>query len=85
MMNHTASAATAVRMTMGALSRADKALGRGDYRSAILALDEASTEIPLRMVVRAWRGTGATWQEIGDLLGITRQAAWARFSSTATQ
>jgi chromosome segregation ATPase len=41
--------------------------------------------------VAAWQSTlvenaireGATWEEIGDALGTTRQAAWARFRSVA--
>ena len=33
----------------------------------------------LRAAVKAARVNGATWQEIGDSLGVTRQAAWERF------
>ena len=29
--------------------------------------------------VKAARARGATWQEIADHLGVTRQAAWERF------
>ncbi len=31
--------------------------------------------------VRAMRARGATWQEIGDALGISKQAAHARYGS----
>lgn len=30
--------------------------------------------------VRAARSQGRTWEEIGDAVGTTRQAAWQRFS-----
>jgi hypothetical protein len=33
----------------------------------------------LRLCVRQCRDAGHTWQEIGDLLGVTRQAAFQRF------
>jgi hypothetical protein len=33
----------------------------------------------LRLCVRQSRDAGHTWQEIGDLLGVTRQAAFQRF------
>jgi hypothetical protein len=31
--------------------------------------------------IREARGQGATWDEIGQALGITRQAAWEKFHS----
>ena len=33
----------------------------------------------LRLCAQQARGAGCTWQEIGDLLGVTRQAAFQRF------
>jgi hypothetical protein len=30
--------------------------------------------------VRAARAQGRSWEEIGDAIGVTRQAAWQRFS-----
>src|SRR6516162_2340185 len=33
----------------------------------------------LRLCVQQSRDAGHTWQEIGDLLGVTRQAAFQRF------
>ena len=33
----------------------------------------------LRLCVQQCRDAGGTWQEIGDLLGVTRQAAFQRF------
>jgi hypothetical protein len=31
--------------------------------------------------VKAARGAGSTWDEIGQALGVTRQAAWERFAT----
>jgi hypothetical protein len=33
--------------------------------------------------VRAARSQGRTWEEIGEAVGTTRQAAWQRFSKMA--
>lgn len=41
-----------------------------DHREAGLALDQAAAEA---------RGYGATWQQIADAAGITRQSAWKRW------
>jgi Protein of unknown function (DUF3887) len=43
--------------------------------SELVALADRS----LRLSVDAARNAGHTWQEIGDLLGVTRQAAFQRF------
>jgi hypothetical protein len=50
----------------------------------LIAVSEASrrvreAEATLREAVDAARAAGHTWQEIGDLLGTTRQAAFQRF------
>jgi uncharacterized protein DUF3887 len=45
--------------------------------AAVDALREA--EATLREAVETARGFGHTWQEIGDLLGTSRQAAFQRF------
>jgi hypothetical protein len=37
----------------------------------------------LRLCVEQCRDAGRTWQEIGDLLGVTRQAAFQRFGKPA--
>jgi hypothetical protein len=34
-----------------------------------------------RELVRDARGAGSTWTEIGEALGVSRQAAWERFSA----
>ncbi|MGW4568229.1 DUF3887 domain-containing protein [Streptomyces sp. NPDC004561] len=41
-------------------------------------VDEAAEQV-LRLCVQQSRDAGHTWQEIGDLLGVTRQAAFQRF------
>jgi hypothetical protein len=41
-------------------------------------LDDLSEQV-LRLCVHQSRDAGHTWQEIGDLLGVTRQAAFQRF------
>ncbi len=41
-------------------------------------LDDLSEQV-LRLCVQHSRDAGHTWQEIGDLLGVTRQAAFQRF------
>jgi hypothetical protein len=83
--NRTAAAATQIA-SIGVQARAaDRALSTGNYRTAVLDLDAAVLHSgeALTLTVKAWRGIGASWQEIGDALGITRQAAWQRFSHGA--
>jgi hypothetical protein len=41
-------------------------------------LDDLAEQV-LRLCVQQGRDAGHTWQEIGDLLGVTRQAAFQRF------
>jgi len=41
-------------------------------------VDQMSTQV-MRLCVQQSRDAGHTWQEIGDLLGVTRQAAFQRF------
>jgi len=41
-------------------------------------IDELAEQV-LRLCVQQGRDAGHTWQEIGDLLGVTRQAAFQRF------
>jgi hypothetical protein len=50
-------------------------LGRAHRESQ--ALDER-----IGAIVAAARGFGWSWQKIGDELGISRQAAWERYSAT---
>jgi hypothetical protein len=52
-----------------------------DALAAVSAASELVTlaDQSLRLSVVAARQSGHTWQEIGDLLGVTRQAAFQRF------
>lgn len=43
-------------------------------------LSRAVDKLQRDLVAKA-RDAGRTWTEIGDALGISRQAAWERFSS----
>jgi uncharacterized NAD(P)/FAD-binding protein YdhS len=47
----------------------------------VLADSEAEIDRIRRDRVRAARAAGASWQQIGDALGITRQAAWEHYSA----
>ena len=48
---------------------------------------------PFHDLIAAWEGvlaweaiqTGATWQQLGNALGTTRQAAWARFRASVSR
>lgn len=59
----------------------DKALDDGDARTIIAAAVEvkSTADSALAAAIRAARAHGATWQLVGDALGITRQAAFQRF------
>jgi ClpX C4-type zinc finger len=46
-----------------------------------VARAQVQVEESLRGWVRRARQLGATWAQIGDALGITRQSAWERFAS----
>ncbi len=45
-----------------------------------VARAQAQVEASLVGWVRRARSLGATWAQIGDSLGITRQSAWERFA-----
>jgi ATP-dependent protease Clp ATPase subunit len=45
-----------------------------------VARAQAQVEASLVGWVRRARALGATWAQIGDALGITRQSAWERFA-----
>jgi len=46
-----------------------------------IARAQAQVEESLLGWVRRARGLGATWAQVGDALGITRQSAWERFAA----
>lgn len=47
---------------------------------AMLAYGTARIEEKMNEVVQACRSNGKSWTQIGQMLGITKQAAWERFS-----
>lgn len=49
----------------------------------IAGLLAARTDRALSLAVRQARAAGLTWRQIGDLLGVTPQAAHKRFSKVA--
>ncbi|NKS56212.1 hypothetical protein GS504_01110 [Rhodococcus hoagii] len=54
------------------------------HRRHIIQADEAHDEPALRRAVGAARDAGLSWAQIGDPLGISRQAAHVRFSRHLT-
>jgi hypothetical protein len=54
-----------------------------DPLSALRVLTESEHELDRirRMQVIAARAAGASWQQIGDALGVTRQSAWESFTA----
>lgn len=52
-----------------------------DVAKRIRQLTEAQANIEAATIaeIRVWREAGATWQQVGDALGVTRQAAQQRF------
>ena len=80
----------------GTLTRVSEATGitvevslgiSGDWRDRPLAVISGiakgtqSMEATLREAVALARDQGASWDQIGKALGVSRQAAWERFSS----
>jgi hypothetical protein len=54
-----------------------------DPLSALRVLTESEHELDRirRTQVVAARAAGASWQQIGDALGVTRQSAWESFTA----
>jgi hypothetical protein len=46
----------------------------------MLAYGRARVEDKMFEVVRACRDYGKSWTQIGEVLGVSKQAAWERFS-----
>lgn len=51
----------------------------------VLTDSERELERIRREQVIAARSAGASWQQIGDALGVTRQSAWESFTATARE
>jgi len=56
-----------------------------DHKASLRAAVELRKRLSTveQMCVFAIRGRGASWQEIADILGTSRQAAWTRFHETS--
>ncbi len=54
-----------------------------DPLAALRVLTDSELELDRirRMQVVAARAAGASWQQIGDALGVTRQSAWESFTA----
>ncbi|MDQ0540903.1 hypothetical protein QF011_003481 [Curtobacterium flaccumfaciens] len=74
-------AATALHQQVGAILAAPVLASDNDVllllRSATIAQTQAATLVAA--VVESARAEGRTWQEIGEVLGVSRQAAFQRF------
>lgn len=47
---------------------------------AMMSFGVAQAEDGIAVLVRLCRDMGASWTQIGDVLGMSKQAAWERFS-----
>jgi hypothetical protein len=50
-------------------------------RAALRVLAEAENEVERAIVIE--REAGTSWAAIGDVLGVSRQAAWQRYAHLA--
>lgn len=59
------------------------AMKSGQYAEALRAmlLAQMSADLVSRQIVDAARVAGATWQDVGNVLGVTRQSAEQRFGN----
>ncbi len=48
-----------------------------------LTRGEAELEAVRRSTVEAARDAGASWEQVGEALGVSRQSAWEYYSSSA--
>lgn len=68
-------------------ARMAEALAEGDALAALAAARD------LRALLYEWEGVlarkgvadGASWEEIGSLLGVSRQAAWTRYREPSAE
>lgn len=56
---------------------------RANYLGTIHKLEERRLEIDWQIttLIKAARGQGATWKDVGEALGVSSQAAWAKHHS----
>lgn len=60
---------------------------RNNYLGTVRNLKARSIEIDwqISQTIHAAVHQGATWREIGEVLGVSGQAAWARYGNRAPQ
>jgi len=68
-------------MTNGGTAMAEKTTDLASLLDGLREVDQQlhTTETDLKDRIRQARTEGATWAQIGEALGTTRQAAWERF------
>lgn len=71
------------------MGREERLVGEAETRRAVarVVLERAAAglraqELSVRIAVSAARDAGCTWEEVGSVWGITRQAAQQRFGGT---
>jgi hypothetical protein len=69
--------------SLGRLRLPNAWLGDGGAEIHLLGSLMAEAELQLPQSVALARDQGYSWAEIGDLLGVTRAAAWQRFAQPA--
>jgi hypothetical protein len=75
-----ASCRSAARRARGNTGKVSKGNLDSDLADVAHALDQARrAEETLRNAIARARAAGHTWQEVGDVLGTSRQAAFQRF------
>ena len=64
------------------LERAGKQIRAADYAKAIGTLTDAIewAEDARLAAVQAYRAGGHSWTEVGEALGMSKQAAWGKYS-----
>lgn len=75
----TAARAELERLELAVVQQRAEALERARQHSAHVRTQTAE----LDAAVAEARAAGATWQQVADAVGITRQSAWARWSDGA--
>jgi hypothetical protein len=74
-----------IQSTATKLWGVQKTLAKTSSPTPYKALLDAMSELELniswarRQLVLQWRYDGASWQQVGDALHITRQSAWERY------
>jgi hypothetical protein len=62
-------------VTTAALTAEQLVVEMQEVSATIHALENRRTELAL-----ALRAMGATWEQVGEAMGVSKQAAWERFA-----